>query len=71
MGRSELLGGDSAVRVAAMFDPDALKEKVRALLEGADGAQARNAIVESSLAMVDALTAATGALAASQREVQR
>lgn len=71
IGRSELLGGESAEMVAAMYDPDALREKIRAALEGASGEEARNAVATSSLAMVDALTAATGALAASQKEVQR
>lgn len=71
LGRSELLGGESAEIVAAMYDPDALKQQIRAALEGADGEEAKDAVATSSLAMVDALTAATGALAASQKEVQR
>lgn len=73
MGRSQILGGESADIVAAMAVPGELKKKVGAMLEaaGVDGRQARGASAASSLAMVGALTAATGALASSQREVQR
>lgn len=57
--------------VAAMPEPGALKERVGALLEEAEGGDARDAFAAASLALVGALTAATGALANSQKEVQR
>lgn len=57
--------------VAAMPEPSALKLRVGALLEEAEGGDARDAFAAASLALVGALTAATGALANSQKEVQR
>lgn len=57
--------------MAAMPDPSALREGIGAMLEGADGGKSRDALATMSLAMVEALTAATGALACSQKEVQR
>lgn len=57
--------------VAAMPEPGALKSRVGALLEEAEGGDVRDAFAAASLALVGALTAATGALANSQKEVQR
>lgn len=72
VGRSQILGGESAQMVAAMPEPSALKLRVvGALLEEAEGGDARDAFAAASLALVGALTAATGALANSQKEVQR
>ena len=71
LGRSHILGGESAETVAAMPDPSALREGIGAMLEGADGGKSRDALATMSLAMVEALKAATGALACSQKEVQR
>ena len=71
VGRSQILGGESAQMVAAMPEPSVLKSRVGSLLEEAEGGDARDAFAASSLALVGALTAATGALANSQKEVQR
>ena len=71
VGRSQILGGESAEMVAAMPEPSLLKSRVGSLLEEAEGGDARDAFAASSLALVGALTAATGALANSQKEVQR
>lgn len=62
--------------VAAMTEPGVLRSRVGALLEeagaeGGDARGARDAFAAASLALVGALTAATGALANSQKEVQR
>lgn len=70
-GRSRILGGESAALTAAMPDPSMLRKEVGAMLEGTSEGESRGAFAASSLAMVGALTAATGALACSQREVQR
>lgn len=71
VGRSQILGGESAQMVAAMPEPSALKLRVGTLLEEAEGGDVRDAFAAASLALVGALTAATGALANSQKEVQR
>lgn len=70
-GRSQIIGGESADIVADMPNPRYLREKVGAALQGANGQAARGAFAASHLAIMGALTAATGALASSQREVQR
>lgn len=57
--------------VAAMPELSVLKSRVGATLEEAEGGDARHAFAAASLALVGALTAATGALANSQKEVQR
>lgn len=54
-----------------MPDPSVLREGIGAMLDDAEGGKAREAFAKTSLAMVAALTAATGALACSQKEVQR
>eukprot|EP00752_Nemacystus_decipiens_P007872 g7033.t1 len=71
VGRSQILGGESAQMVAAMPEPRVLKTRVGVLLEEAEGGDARDAFAAASLALVGALTSATGALANSQKEVQR
>lgn len=58
--------------VAAMPEPCSLQERVGGLLgEYESGGGARDAFAAASLALVAALAAATGALATSQKEVQR
>lgn len=57
--------------VAAIPEPSVLKKRVGTLLEEAEGGDTRDAFAAASLALVGALTAATGALANSQKEVQR
>lgn len=57
--------------VGAIPEPSLLESRVGALLEGAESGDARDAFAAASLALVGALTAATGALANSQKEVQR
>lgn len=72
LGRSHILGGESVQKVAAMSEPSALKERVGSLFgEYESGGPARGSCAGASLALVQALTAATGALANSQKEVQR
>lgn len=71
VGRSQILGGESAQMVAAMPEPSVLKERVGALLEETESVDSRDAFAAASLALVGALTAATGALNNSQKEVQR
>ncbi|CAM9588135.1 unnamed protein product [Ectocarpus sp. 4 AP-2014] len=71
VGRSQILGGESAEMVAAMPEPSVLKERVGALLEETESADSRDVFAAASLALVGALTAATGALNNSQKEVQR
>eukprot|EP00903_Cladosiphon_okamuranus_P010933 g10326.t1 len=71
VGRSQILGGESAQMVAAMPEPSVLKARVGTMLEEAEGRDARDALAAASLALIGALTAATGALANSQKEVQR
>lgn len=70
-GRSQIIGGENAEMVAAMADPRVLRHEVGAALDETDRAEAKGAFAASSLAMVGALTAATGALACTQRENQR
>lgn len=70
-GRSQILGGASAELVAGIPDPSALRKEVDAAMKGPTGRRGRAAVAASHLAMVGALTAATGALASSQQEVQR
>ncbi|CAB1117939.1 unnamed protein product [Ectocarpus sp. CCAP 1310/34] len=71
VGRSQILGGESAQMAAAMAEPRVLKERVGALLEETEIGDSRDAFAAASLALVGALTAATGALNTSQKEVQR
>ncbi|CAM9435411.1 unnamed protein product, partial [Pylaiella littoralis] len=72
LGRSHILGGEGAQMVAAMPEPCSLQERVGSLLgEYESGGGARDAFAAASLALVAALAAATGALATSQKEVQR
>lgn len=76
LGRSHILGGESGQMVAAMAEPSALKERVGSMLaaeyeRSGGGAGARDAFAAAALALVGALTAATGALSSSQKEVQR
>ncbi|CAM9197891.1 unnamed protein product, partial [Ectocarpus fasciculatus] len=71
VGRSQILGGESAQMVAAMPEPSVLKERVGTLLEETESGDSRDAFAAASLTLVGALTAATGALNNSQKEVQR
>lgn len=71
VGRSHILGGESAQMVAAIPEPSELKNRVGTLLEEAERSDARDAFAAASLALIGALTSATGALANSQKEVQR
>lgn len=57
--------------VAAIPEPSMLKERVGTLLEETESGDSRDAFAAASLALVGALTAATGALSNSQKEVQR
>lgn len=53
-----------------MHNPSTLRRAVDVMLKEAEGGEARDGFAAVSLAMVRALMAATGALAASQKEVQ-